>query len=92
MGAVRTSEKSVNFNVATARYIPEDSKLHTRRRENVKSHIAEGSSENGSEPSCSIEVRGCGRSVVSEAVVQELPSKLQKVHVLGASFLRHYFL
>jgi hypothetical protein len=36
--AVRTSETSVNFNVTTRRYIPEDSKLHTRRRENPKSH------------------------------------------------------
>jgi hypothetical protein len=26
--AVRTSETSVNFNVTTRRYIPEDSKLH----------------------------------------------------------------
>jgi len=38
MEAVRTSETSVNFNVTTRRYIPEDSKLHTRRRENLKSH------------------------------------------------------
>jgi hypothetical protein len=29
----------VNFNVTTRRYIPEDFKLHTRRRENLKSHI-----------------------------------------------------
>jgi hypothetical protein len=28
MEAVRTSETSVNFNVATRRYIPEDSELH----------------------------------------------------------------
>jgi hypothetical protein len=34
--AVRTSEMSVN--VTTRRYIPEDSKFHTRRRENMKSH------------------------------------------------------
>jgi hypothetical protein len=39
MEAVRTSEKSVNFNVTTRRYIPEYSKLHTRRRDNLKSHI-----------------------------------------------------
>jgi hypothetical protein len=39
MEAVRTSEMSVNFNVTTRRYIPEDSILHTRRRENLKSHI-----------------------------------------------------
>jgi hypothetical protein len=38
MEAVRTSETSVNLNVNTRRYIPEDSKLHTRRRENLKSH------------------------------------------------------
>jgi hypothetical protein len=36
--AVRTSETSVNFNVTTWLYIPEDSKLHIRRRENLKSH------------------------------------------------------
>jgi hypothetical protein len=35
---VRTSETSVNFNMTTRRYIPEESKLHTRRRENLKSH------------------------------------------------------
>jgi hypothetical protein len=39
METVRTSETSVNFNVITRSYIPEDSKLHTRRRENLKSHI-----------------------------------------------------
>jgi len=38
MEAVRNSETSVNFNVTTRRYIPEDSKLPTRRRENLKSH------------------------------------------------------
>jgi len=38
MEAVRVSETSVNFNVTTQRYIPEDSKLHTRRRENLRSH------------------------------------------------------
>jgi hypothetical protein len=31
--AVHTSETSVNFNVTRQRYIPEDSKLHTRHRE-----------------------------------------------------------
>jgi hypothetical protein len=30
---------SVNFNVTTRRYIQEDSKLHTRRRENLKCHM-----------------------------------------------------
>jgi hypothetical protein len=38
--AVRTSETSVNFNVTARRYIPEDSELHNRRRENLKSHIS----------------------------------------------------
>jgi hypothetical protein len=33
MEAVHTSETSVNFNVTTWCYIPEDSKLHTRHRE-----------------------------------------------------------
>jgi hypothetical protein len=37
MEAVRISETTVTFNVTTRRYIPEDSKLHTRRRENLKS-------------------------------------------------------
>jgi hypothetical protein len=38
MEAVRTSETSVHFNVATRRYIQEDSILHTRHRENLKSN------------------------------------------------------
>jgi hypothetical protein len=38
MEAVRTSETLVNFNVTTRRYNPEDSKRHTRCRENLKSH------------------------------------------------------
>jgi hypothetical protein len=38
MEAVRTSETSVNFNVTTQHNIPEDSKLHTRCRENLKCH------------------------------------------------------
>jgi hypothetical protein len=37
--AVLTSETSVNFNLTTRRYVPEDSKLHTRRRENLKSQM-----------------------------------------------------
>jgi hypothetical protein len=36
---VRTSEELVSFNVTTRRNIPEDSKLYTRRRENLKSQI-----------------------------------------------------
>jgi len=39
MEVVRTSETSVNNYLTTRHYIPEDSKLHTRRRENLKSHI-----------------------------------------------------
>jgi hypothetical protein len=39
MEVVRTSETSVHFNVTTRRYFPEDSKLHTSRRENQKSHM-----------------------------------------------------
>jgi hypothetical protein len=39
MEAARTSETSTTFNVTTRRYIPEDCKLHTRRRENLQSHI-----------------------------------------------------
>jgi hypothetical protein len=38
MEAVRTSETSVNFNMTTWRYIPGDSRLHSRHRENLKSH------------------------------------------------------
>jgi hypothetical protein len=38
MGALRTSETSVHSNETTRRCIPEDSKLHTRLRENLKSH------------------------------------------------------
>jgi hypothetical protein len=34
-----SSETSVHFNVTTRHYIPGDSKLHTRRRENLKSHL-----------------------------------------------------
>jgi hypothetical protein len=39
METVRTSEMSVHSNEATRRYIPEQSKLHTRSHENLKSHI-----------------------------------------------------
>jgi hypothetical protein len=38
MEAVRSSETSVYFNYITWRYIPEDCNLHTRCRENLKSH------------------------------------------------------
>jgi hypothetical protein len=36
---VRTSEMSVDIQVRTRQYIPEDSELHTHSRENFKSHI-----------------------------------------------------
>jgi hypothetical protein len=38
MEAASTSETSVNFYQTTRRYNREDSHLHTRRRENLKSH------------------------------------------------------
>jgi hypothetical protein len=38
MEAVRTSETSVYSNETTRHYITEGSNLHTRRRENLKSH------------------------------------------------------
>jgi hypothetical protein len=37
--AASTSETTVNFYQTTRRNNPEDSRLHTRRRENLKSHI-----------------------------------------------------
>jgi hypothetical protein len=37
MEAASTSEASVNYYQTTQRNIPEDSHLHTRRRENLKS-------------------------------------------------------
>jgi len=42
MEAVRTSETSVHFNVTTRRYNPEDCKLNTSHRDNLKSHIENG--------------------------------------------------
>jgi hypothetical protein len=39
MVAVSTSEMSVNFYQATRHNIPEDSHLHTRRRENLISQL-----------------------------------------------------
>jgi hypothetical protein len=41
MEAAGTSETSVNFYKTTRRNIPEDSHLHTRRCENLKSHQEE---------------------------------------------------
>jgi hypothetical protein len=37
--AAGTSETSVDFYQSTRHNIPEDSHLHTRRRENLKSHL-----------------------------------------------------
>jgi predicted RNA methylase len=37
--AARASETSVDIYLTTRQYIPEDYELHTRRRENLKSHI-----------------------------------------------------
>jgi hypothetical protein len=39
MEAARTSETSVDIQLRTWQYNPKDSDLHTRRRENLKSHI-----------------------------------------------------
>jgi hypothetical protein len=39
MKAASTSETSVDIQLRTQQYIPEDSELHTRRRENLKSQI-----------------------------------------------------
>jgi hypothetical protein len=38
MEAERTSETSVDIQLRTRQYIPEDFELHSRRRENLKSH------------------------------------------------------
>jgi hypothetical protein len=42
MEAVRTSETSVSFYQTTLHNIPEDSRLHTRCRENQKYHLISG--------------------------------------------------
>jgi hypothetical protein len=38
MAAASTSETSANFHQTTQHNIPEDSHIHSRRRENLKSH------------------------------------------------------
>jgi hypothetical protein len=38
MEAACTSETSVEIQLRTLQYVPEDSELHTHRRENLKSH------------------------------------------------------
>jgi hypothetical protein len=37
--AARTSETSFDIQLRTRQYIPENSELHTRRSENLESHI-----------------------------------------------------
>jgi hypothetical protein len=39
MEEARTPETSVDIQLRTRQYIPEDSELHTRLRENLKSHM-----------------------------------------------------
>jgi hypothetical protein len=39
MEAARTSETSIDIQLRTRQHIPEDSELHIRRRENLKSHF-----------------------------------------------------
>jgi hypothetical protein len=39
MEAARTSETSVDIQLRTRQYNPEDSELHIRLRENLKSHL-----------------------------------------------------
>jgi hypothetical protein len=41
MEATSTSETSVNVYQTMGRNIPEDSHLHTRRRENLKFHLSQ---------------------------------------------------
>jgi hypothetical protein len=38
MEVARTSQTSVDVDLRTCKYIPEDCELHTHRRENLKSH------------------------------------------------------
>jgi hypothetical protein len=45
MEAARTSETLVNFYQTTRCYNPEDSTLHTHRRENLKSYLADKKSD-----------------------------------------------
>jgi hypothetical protein len=40
MEAAYTSDTSVDIDLRTRQYIPEDPELHTRRRENLKSHVS----------------------------------------------------
>jgi hypothetical protein len=47
MEAARTSETSVDIQLRTRQYIPEDSEVHTRRRVNFKSHTVNHALING---------------------------------------------
>jgi hypothetical protein len=49
MEAALTSETSVDIQLRTWQFIPEDSELHTRFRENLKSHKHEISGSHGGE-------------------------------------------
>jgi hypothetical protein len=42
MDSASTSETSINFYQTTRRSNPEDRQLHTRRRQNLKSHLRIG--------------------------------------------------
>jgi hypothetical protein len=67
--AVRTSETSVCFNKTTLRYIPEGCRLHTRRRENLKSQslyavcLAKTRPSTFSDGACDVRVILRGRSM-----------------------------
>jgi hypothetical protein len=52
MEAACTSETSVNFYQTTRCYNPEDSRLRTRRRENLKSYFYQTTRRNNPEDSC----------------------------------------
>jgi len=76
MEAARTSETSVDIQLRTRQYIPEDSELHTRRRENLKSHKFRNAKSG-------ITVR----SVLSCFLLNPLlPFHPSTVHVTGARF------
>jgi hypothetical protein len=70
MEAVRTSETSVNIYLTTRRYIAEDSKLHTRRRDNLKSHILHFSSAD-------TQFKSTPRSVCHHHIIRDSLQSLQ---------------
>jgi hypothetical protein len=58
MEAARNSETSVDIQLRTRQYIPEDSEFHTRRRENFKSHkIADACLRRREKVLCSIVIQ-----------------------------------